>query len=240
MNLQLIKKPVTKLNIMYLVLLVALYGGFWLGFYLLTIGQALTVGIVIVFFHLCFFILHKKNTVVALTFIITTGIGLGLCISAYFLHSELIPSRFFGLVLLIFAGIKCLQSFICSIIKYKKIFIACMIALEIIAIIILLINIHFEPALIAHILFALAISIFLSLGHIGFFMRNYHKNSWRNAALGLLIGYIIIVLLIIFLITEGNSAEGLEGLAAIGDDSNREKKENKNKDTTNNETERIF
>lgn len=201
--LNLFNKPVTKLNIMYCILLAALYAGFWIGYYFLTVGWSLGLGIAITVIPLVFFIIYRKKTAVAIIFIIATGLGLGLCISAFFLHKELIPSKFFGLVILIFLGIKCLQAFICSIIAYKKLLIMGFVFVEILAVILLLANIEiFDAALKAQVIFALAISIFLSLGHIGFFSKEYSLNSWRNAAIGLLIGYIIIVIIIICLIAE--------------------------------------
>ncbi|MCL2484170.1 MAG: hypothetical protein FWD89_04600 [Firmicutes bacterium] len=220
----LMKKPVIKLNIFYSALLVLLYCGFWLGWYSNSIGFALGFGIAVVAIAGIIFLIFGRKTPVTIIFGLSTGIGVGLTISAFFLHFDLEPSRFFGLVLLIFLGIKCLQAFVCAHIPFKRIFIVSFIALEITATILVCVFADLDYALMSQIAFGLAVGIFLSLGQIGFFSRKNPEDTWKNAAMGLLIGYAIIFLIVISIIFEGGGLEGIGDLSSGGPDVSKKKK----------------
>ena len=227
---ELIKKPATKLNIFYIALVVILYGGFWFGFYLLNIEWAIGLGVAVVVIPLILFAIFNKSTSAAVVLGLLTGVGLGLCISAYFLHANLNPSKFFGLVLLILIGIKCLQAYICSVIKYKRTYLAIFAVVEVAAAIVVLVYASIDPALMSQIAFSIGIGVFLSLGQIGYFSKKRSFDSWRNAAVGLFIGYIILFLLIISLISGEGDGVDLSGFGGeVGNGSKKKKKKDVNK-----------
>lgn len=172
------------------------------------------------------FILHPKFPFIPFISIVILNITIGIVMSAVFLQNGIVPSRFFGLVLLIMLAIKIGQllfgEFLINNLKAKwwfSFFTAAFIILEIAAcfyIIPILLN---NDAIGLQLLFTGLLCVFYSLGQIHV-RKKWGKTFWDEAAVAYMYGFIYVIVALVILgiviATKGEALHGLEGVGDIG------------------------
>ncbi|MDD4003169.1 MAG: hypothetical protein PHE12_03150 [Clostridia bacterium] len=186
----------------------------------------LSFGLVVVFGAL--YSIFRKSTFVSLLFVFIISLSIGMAISSFFIATKIVPSRFFGLVLLIMLFYKVFQAFLGGIIKNKKIYytfftVCCF--LEAAACIIIGFGAYADAPLLWQVFYALLICFFYSCAQI--VLRNKaEKEFWKSAVNAYLLGFVFIIVLVIILIICVLSEDGslLEVFFGSGDVSTGKKK----------------
>lgn len=167
--------------------------------------------------------------------IILINIGIGFTISAFFLITKIVPSRFFGLVLLIMLGYKIVQlvigEFFQNTLKskwlFRTLYIFCLI-LEIIGAILIAVYAWQAEPIMWQVFYALLLCIFYSFGQL-YLRKQTKKNFWDVASMAYLLGFVFIfvIAIIILSIFGGDGSIDLGGLGDLGPVGNDKKKRKK-------------
>lgn len=169
------------------------------------------------------FIFHPKFPYIPFISIAVLNTAIGIVMSAVFLQQNIVPSRFFGLVLLIMLGIKIGQllfgEFLLNTLKAKwlfSFFTAGFILAEIAACFYIIPIFLNDAAIGLQLLFTGLLCVFYSLGQIHV-RKKWGKSFWDEAAVAYMYGFIyVIVVLVIVGIMIATKGEALEGVGDIG------------------------
>lgn len=192
-----------KMVALYMAATVILYGSFWLGWYSgMLYNTLLTLALVfVVVFAVIFFVFKNTTWAPMLTMMITIT-AIGFVISAFFVATRIVPSRFWGLCLLIMLAYKTAQALLGRLFGSRTAFYAfCTVlaVLEAIATAVVGVFAFMNGPLTWQVFFALLICVFYSLGQIAL-RKNSAANFWKTAATSFLKGFVFIFVLVVILI----------------------------------------
>lgn len=220
-----------KIIFIYFITTVILYCGFWLSYYNMgyVLSLLLSLGLVVVFGVLYSF--FRKSTLMSLLFVFIISLSIGMAISSFFIATKIVPSRFFGLVLLIMLLYKVFQALTGGIIKNKKLYytfftVCCF--LEAIACIFIGFGAYADAPLLWQVFYSLLICFFYSCSQI--VLRNRADSEfWKSAVTAYLLGFVFIIVVVIVLIISVLSEDGslLEIFFGSGDISAGERSKKK-------------
>lgn len=233
---RLLSNSESKIILLYIFTTALIYCFFWVGYYFLPFASAVVLSVVLTVLMGIVYAIFRKTTLMPILFVAVLSSSIGLIISSFFTATSIVPSRFFGLVLVIMLAYKSLQAFVGAKIKSRKLYYAFFtvsIALEIIALICVCVAAFINAGLYWQIFFTLTLCFFYSCTQI-YFRKHKDENLWKFVANAYLLGFIFIFILVILLVISMLLEDGeplgalFEGIGAgIDSDINPKKKRKK-------------
>ena len=199
-----------RIILIYIITTAIIYASFWIGYYFMPFWVALGVSIVLFAVGGALYAVFRKYYWSPMAYVFALSAGIGLAVSLLFIALPIVPSKFFGVVLLIMLGYKILQAVFGAIVKQRLasyiMLIVCLLA-ELVACIIVGVVAYADAGLYWQIFFALLLCFFYSCAQI--YLRKCGKeNFWHNAAIAYLLGFVFIFVLVVLLVISMLAEDG--------------------------------